>query len=215
MEQVEPAARVAPHALAPVLIAKSLGLVPVTLGTMLFSDALPVLESVAAIADEVAPTVVLGKLSEELNEAAGAVPVPVRVAVCGDPVALSATDNVAEKLVADAGVNVMKIEQVEFAASVAPHALAPVEIAKSLGLVPVMLGTMLFSDALPVFDNVAAIADEVAPVGVLGNGSDDVNDAAGAVPVPVSAAVCGDPVALSATDNVAEKLAAEAGVKVM
>jgi hypothetical protein len=87
-------------------------------------------------------------------------------------------------------------------------------IAKSLGLVPVMLETMLFSDALPVFDNVAAIADEVVPVGVLGNGSDDVNDAAGAVPVPVRVAVCGEPVALSATDNKAEKLVAEAGVKV-
>jgi hypothetical protein len=36
----------------------------------------------------------------------------------------------------------------------------------------------------------------------------------GAVPVPVRDAVCGDPVALSATDSVAEKLAAEAGVKV-
>jgi hypothetical protein len=38
--------------------------------------------------------------------AAGAIPVPVRVAVCGDPAALSATDNVAEKLVAEAGVKV-------------------------------------------------------------------------------------------------------------
>jgi hypothetical protein len=92
--------------LAPVLIAKSLGLVPVMLGTMLLSGALPVFDSVAAIADEVVPTVVPGKLSEGLREAAGAVPVPVRVAVCGDPVALSATDNVAEKLVADAGVKV-------------------------------------------------------------------------------------------------------------
>jgi hypothetical protein len=36
-----------------------------------------------------------------------------------------------------------------------------------------------------------------------------------AVPVPVRVAVCGEPVALSATDNVAEKLVAEAGVKVM
>jgi len=35
-----------------------------------------------------------------------------------------------------------------------------------------------------------------------------------AVPVPVRDDVCGDPVALSATESVAEKLAAEAGVKV-
>ena len=36
----------------------------------------------------------------------GGIPVPVRLAICGDPVALSATDSVAEKLAADAGVNV-------------------------------------------------------------------------------------------------------------
>jgi hypothetical protein len=34
------------------------------------------------------------------------VPVPVRLAVCGDPAALSATESVAEKVVADAGVKV-------------------------------------------------------------------------------------------------------------
>jgi hypothetical protein len=38
--------------------------------------------------------------------------------------------------------------------------------------------------------------------------------AATAVPVPVRAAVCGEPVALSATEIVAVKLVAEAGVKV-
>jgi hypothetical protein len=37
---------------------------------------------------------------------------------------------------------------------------------------------------------------------------------AAAVPVPLKATVCGEPEALSATDNVAEKLIAEAGVKV-
>jgi hypothetical protein len=34
------------------------------------------------------------------------------------------------------------------------------------------------------------------------------------IPVPLKATVCGEPEALSATDSVAEKLAAEAGVKV-
>jgi hypothetical protein len=90
-----------------------------------------------------------------------------------------------------------------------------VEIAKSLGLVPVKVGTMLLSAAVPVLDNVAAIADEVAPVIVLGKASAAVNDATAEVPVPVRDAVCGEPVALSTTDNVAEKLVAEAGVKVM
>jgi hypothetical protein len=53
-------------------MAKSLGFAPIMLGTMLTSVALPVLESVAASADEVVPTVVLGKFSGELSEATGA-----------------------------------------------------------------------------------------------------------------------------------------------
>jgi hypothetical protein len=106
------------------------------------------------------------------------------------------------------------MEQLEPAASVAPQALAPVVSAKSPGLVPVMLGTTLFSGALPVFDNVAARAEEVVPVSVLGKDSAGLSEAPGDVPVPVSDTVCGEPVALSATDSVAEKLVAEAGVKV-
>ena len=106
------------------------------------------------------------------------------------------------------------MEQLEPAASVAPQALAPVVSAKSLGLAPTMLGTMLFRVAVPVFDSVAASADEVVPVSVLGKLSAGLSEAAGAVPVPVSDTVCGEPEALSATESVAEKLAAEAGVKV-
>ena len=90
----------------PVVIAKSLGLAPVMLGTMLFSVPLPVFDSVAANAAEVVPDVVFGKLSAGLREAAGAVPVPLSDTVCGEPEALSATDSVAEKLVAEAGVKV-------------------------------------------------------------------------------------------------------------
>jgi hypothetical protein len=76
------------------------------LGMMLFSGAVPVLDSVAASAAEVVPVSVLGKVGEEVNVAIGAVPVPVRVAVCGDPEALSATESVDEKVVAEAGVKV-------------------------------------------------------------------------------------------------------------
>jgi hypothetical protein len=78
-----------------------------------------------------------------------------------------------------------------------------------------MVGTMLFSAAVPVLDSVAASAVEVVPLGVLGKANGELKVAAAAVPVPVTDAVCGDPLALSATDNVAEKLAAEVGVKVM
>ena len=78
-----------------------------------------------------------------------------------------------------------------------------------------MVGTMLFSVAVPVFDNVAASADEVVPLSVLGKVTGELSDATGAVPVPVRVEVCGDPLALSATESVAVKLEAEAGVKVM
>ena len=73
---------------------------------------------------------------------------------------------------------------------------------------------MLFSGAVPVLDNVAASADDVVPVRVLGKAAGGVSEAPGAIPVPLKLAVCGEPEALSATDSVAEKLAAEAGVKV-
>ena len=75
-------------------------------GTMLLSVAVPVFESVAASAEEVVPASVLGKATGELSEAMGAVPVPVRVAVWGELEALSATESVAVKLVAEAGVKV-------------------------------------------------------------------------------------------------------------
>ena len=46
-----------------------------------------------------------------------AVPVPFKATVCGDPLALSATESVAVKAVAEAGVKVTEIEQLAFAAS--------------------------------------------------------------------------------------------------
>jgi hypothetical protein len=72
--------------------------------------------------------------------------------------------------------------QLEPAASVAPQAFVPVESAKSLGLVPVMVGTMLFSVAVPVFESVAANADEVVPLSVLGKVTGELSDATGADP---------------------------------
>jgi hypothetical protein len=56
---------------------------------------------------------------------------------------------------------------------------------------------------------VPLVAEKVNEAGV-----SDTTGAAAAVPVPLSAIVCGDPVALSTTDTVALKLAAEAGVNV-
>jgi len=96
------------------------------------------------------------KLREDgVSETAGvgaAVPVPVSATVCGEPAALSATETVAAKLVAEAGVKVTEMEQLAPAASVEPQALV---CAKSLGLGPPMLMPLIFSTALPVFLSVA------------------------------------------------------------
>jgi len=80
------------------------------------------------------------------------VPVPVSVTVCGEPVALSATESVAVKLAADAGVKVTEIVQVEDIASEVPQLL--LEIAKSPGLAPPIVTLLIVRGALPVFESV-------------------------------------------------------------
>lgn len=152
---------------------------------------------------------------DELTVKLGAgLPVPFSVTVCGEPLALSATETVAVKLVAEAGVKVTEMVQLAPAASVSPQVLVS---AKSLELVPAMEIPAIESVALPVFISVVDCAalvvpttDEKATVA----GENETPGAAGAVPVPLSATVCGEPVALSAIESVAAKLAAETGVKV-
>jgi len=68
-----------------------------------------------------------------------------------------------------------------------------------------------------VFINVVDCAALVVPATaekVSVAGESETPGAAGAVPVPLNATVCGEPVALSAIESVAAKLAANAGVKV-
>src|ERR1035441_8407688 len=56
------------------------------------------------------------------------------------------------------------MEQLAPAASEVPQAFAPVEMAKSVGFVPVMLMPVMVSDAVPVLESVATCAALVAPV---------------------------------------------------
>ena len=147
--------------------------------------------------------------------AGGAVPVPVSVTVCGDPVALSATESMAEKLAAEAGVNVTEIEQLAPAAS---ELLQVLLCAKSPGFVPPRLTLLMVKAASPLFLRVTACMALVVPVCAVNAREGGVSEAAGVgmlVPVPLRATTCGDPVALSVTEMMAEKLVAEAGVKVM
>jgi hypothetical protein len=73
------------------------------------------------------PACALKVRDEGESDTAGAdgavVPVPVNVTVCGEPVALSATETVAEKFAAEAGVNVTEMEQLAPAARELPQVL--------------------------------------------------------------------------------------------
>ena len=83
--------------------------------------------------------------------------------------------------------------QVEFAASVAPQALEPVVMPKSLGLVPPMVMLLMLSVALPVLDSVADSADEVVPTVVFWNVSVVVSEAMGvAALVKLAVTICGE-----------------------
>ena len=84
--------------------------------------------------------------------------------------------------------------------------MAPVVIANSAGLVPPIATLLMFSVALPVFERVAAIAEDVVFTVVLEKARDVVKEATGAaagtpVPLRLDCCVVGD--ALSVTVRVA------------
>src|SRR5437762_3294529 len=82
---------------------------------VMLKAALPVLDSFTARAVRVVPTVWLTKVSEVGERLAAGVlevtPDPVRLAVCGLPVALSVTESVAVRVPVAVGLNVTLIVQ--------------------------------------------------------------------------------------------------------
>src|SRR5579862_2107408 len=102
--QVAAGASVAPHVFSST---KSVGLVPASaIELRLIATVVP-LVSVTVCAAEVVACVVVGKARVvALNVSFGAaVPVPVKVSVCGEPVALSVTLRVPVSAAAEAGLN--------------------------------------------------------------------------------------------------------------
>jgi len=96
------------------------------------------------------------------------VPVPVSVAVCGDPLALSATEIAALRLLAAPGVNVTEMVQLAPAASdVLQLLLSP----KLLALAPVTEMPVIVSAAVPGFDSVIGNGVAAVPTRVLGKAS--------------------------------------------
>jgi hypothetical protein len=83
--------------------------------------------------------------------ATGAVPVPLRLAVCGLPVALSLTDNVALRNPVATGLKVTLMVQLPAAATLVPQLFVWV---KSPGFVPAIEMLLIVSVALPVFERV-------------------------------------------------------------
>ena len=207
--QLEPAANDVPQAL---VSAKAFAFAPPIVTLLIASGALPVFDSVTGTAVAVLPMAVPGNVTAVGERLArGAVPVPVRVTVCGEPDTLSETVMAAEKLAAEAGVNVAEILQLNPAASVEPQ---PLVIAKSAAFVPPRVTLAIFSVEVPGFESVVEMAADVEFTVVLGNDSVvGESIACGAMPVPVRDAVWGDPVALSATLRNALKVVADAGVK--
>jgi hypothetical protein len=120
------------------------------------SEALPEFDSVSVCTALMAPTVVLGKDKlDGVRTACGAgagVPVPERGAVCGEPVALSAMVMPAVKVVADAGVKLTVMLQLDSTATLPPVMLQVVETRlKSVGFAPVIVMLVRVSGALPEF----------------------------------------------------------------
>ena len=214
MGQLAPAASEAPQVF---VAANAAAPLPPSVMPVIVSAASPVFLSTAVCAALVVPVCALKLSVLGATDAAGAgalVAVPVSVAVCGDPAALSVTVTVALKVPVVVGEKITRIRQLPPAASELPQVFV---VTKLPAPVPESAMLVIASAALPVLESVIdcpalTLPDCVLKVSDVGERA--ATGAVGAVPVPVRATVCGDPVALSATESVAEKLAAEAGLKI-
>ena len=122
------------------------------------------------------------------------VPVPLSATLCGLSEALSAICNVACRTPTALGVNVIPSMQLAFAATAAVHVL--VDTAKSPAFAPATVVAVMFNAAVPSFVTVNTTGALAVFCTVFGNntGPAGVIVTAGpacAVPVPVSARVCG------------------------
>jgi hypothetical protein len=180
--------------------------------------AVPVLVKVTTWASLVLPKMVAGNAMEAgLNvtvEVPDAMAVPVKATVCGEPVALSATESNAVSVPAAVGLNSTETVQVALAASEVPQVVA--DLRNEVAFVPVMVSDDSVTAVVLVFFTVTICAVEVEPMAVDAKvklaGESVTVRAPAAVAVPVSATVCGEPVALSATDRLPDFAPAVTGL---
>jgi len=161
---------------------------------VMLNAAVPTLVSVTTLAALMVPTV-----TEPKFKLAGArlavVPTPVRGTICGLPLALSVTLRDALRAPAVVGANFTLKVQLAPAAREAPQVCV---WEKSVAFVPVMAIVVMVNAVVPTFVRVTVFAALVTPVATVPK-LKLTGARLAVVPVPLSAAVCGLPVALSAT----------------
>jgi preprotein translocase subunit SecB len=166
--------------------------------------AVPVFLSVTACVAGEKPAAVLANVRVAgVKLTTGAVPVPLRVTFCGEPVALSATLTAAVNAPDATGVNFTVIVQLALTATLAPQ----VSVSENeLELAPVIEipnpAPLRLNAPVPVFLSVTAWVAADEPTAVLAKvrvAGVKLTAGTGVVPVPVRATACGDPLALSAT----------------
>ena len=134
-------------------------MVPLIVMLLMVRVAVPEFLSVTVLAFELVKFNVVGKLNEAGDrETTGAMPVPLRLAVWGLPVALSLTDSVPVREPAAAGLNVTLIEQLAFTAKVDGEVGQLLLWAKSPAFVPVIVIPLMVSAAVPPFVSVTVCA---------------------------------------------------------
>ena len=147
------------------------GLLPVSPIELIVRAEPPVFVSITPCALVVEPTAMDGKAIEAVdNNTTGppaVVPVPLRDAVCGDPVALSATERDAERGPDLDGANSTETVQEAAAASEAPQVVP--DFTNDVPLVPVMVSEVRVTVLEPVFFTVINWAALVMPTWVAAN----------------------------------------------
>lgn len=188
---------------------------PLTSAIEIGVDAVPVFFTVTVFAALVVPTVCAANVSlvgETVTTTVPALPVPVRLTVCGELLALSVIKIEPVSVPADSGVNVTLIVQLAGEApSVGPQVVD--FTAKSPLAGEIVIGV----DPVPVFFTVTVLAALVVPiawaakVSLVGEG---VTITVAALPVPVSFTICGELVALSVTESVPVRVPVVVGLNV-
>jgi len=167
----------------------------------------PLFLTVTVWASLVEPTICAGKAMDVgVTVTVGvvaAVPVPVSLTNCGEPVALSAIERAAVSVPAAAGLNSTETVQVAPTASEVPQVVA--DFRNDVALVPVIVSEVIVMAAVPLFFTVTTCATVLDPTVVEANvrlaGDSVTTGAVAAAPVPVSVTLCGEPVALSAIET--------------